>query len=154
MTNPRRTFLKQSGLMAAGLAVAPSILYSKNPGTKDISQILKNLSQLNDTVIEELLLNQIDKSGDRWDGGVMDRFELPNAHATNDFIMKLGAAYVSPYSKYHLSERLENPLEKAIQCLLNVQHNDGTIDLHSTNFHSTPDTAFIVNYLRDRKSVV
>jgi hypothetical protein len=147
MTNPRRTFLKQSGLMAAGLAVAPSILYSKNPGTKDISQILKNLSQLNDTVIEELLLNQIDKSGDRWDGGVMDRFELPNAHATNDFIMKLGAAYVSPYSKYHLSERLENPLEKAIQCLLNVQHNDGTIDLHSTNFHSTPDTAFIVNYL-------
>ncbi|NQU55036.1 MAG: hypothetical protein HQ522_21160, partial [Bacteroidetes bacterium] len=139
--------LKQTSLAAAGIAVTPSIVFSQNPGKKDISQILKNLSELNDVVIEELLLKQIDKSGDRWDGGVFDRYELPNAHATNDFIMKLGAAYASPYSKYHLSEKLENPLERAIQCLLNVQHNDGTIDLHSTNFHSTPDTAFLVNYL-------
>jgi hypothetical protein len=38
-------------------------------------------------------------------------------------------------------------MESAISCLLNVQYSDGTIDLHTTNFHSTPDTAFIVNYL-------
>ena len=35
----------------------------------------------------------------------------------------------------------------AMACLMRVQHEDGTIDLHSTNFHSTPDTAFLVNYL-------
>jgi hypothetical protein len=39
------------------------------------------------------------------------------------------------------------PMDRAMQCLLNVQYSDGTIDLHTTNFHSTPDTAFIVNYL-------
>ena len=38
-------------------------------------------------------------------------------------------------------------ITKAMKCIVLVQHDDGTIDLHSTNFHSTPDTAFFVNYL-------
>ena len=38
-------------------------------------------------------------------------------------------------------------MTKAMRCVVEVQHEDGTIDLHSTNFHSTPDTAFFVNYL-------
>ncbi|MEA3480229.1 MAG: hypothetical protein U9R60_18745, partial [Bacteroidota bacterium] len=56
-------------------------------------------------------------------------------------------SYASPLSKYYLSESLEKPMDRAISCLLHVQYSDGTIDLHTTNFHSTPDTAFIVNYL-------
>ena len=38
-------------------------------------------------------------------------------------------------------------MTRAMSCIVKVQHDDGTIDLHSTNFHSTPDTAFFVNYL-------
>ena len=38
-------------------------------------------------------------------------------------------------------------MARAMSCIVKVQHEDGTIDLHSTNFHSTPDTAFFVNYL-------
>lgn len=146
MTKPRRTFIKHTGAIAAGITLTPSILYAENP-EKGITEILKKLSEFNDAEIEDYLRRQVSKTGDRWDGGVYNSFELPNAHSTNDFLMKLGAAYASPYSKYHLDEKLEQPLERAIQCLLNVQHEDGTIDLHSTNFHSTPDTAFLINYL-------
>src|SRR5690606_39466694 len=35
----------------------------------------------------------------------------------------------------------------AMAYLLTLQHEDGTIDLMSTNFHSTPDTGFIAKRL-------
>jgi hypothetical protein len=146
MSKPRRTFIKQTGTLAAVMAISPSMLYAHNH-SKSLNEILRKLSGFNDDAILDLLQNQINEPGNRWDGGVYNSFELPNAHSTNDFIMKLGGAYASPFSKYYLDEKLEKPLERAILCLLNVQHSDGTIDLHSTNFHSTPDTAFIVNYL-------
>ena len=39
-------------------------------------------------------------------------------------------------------------LALAAGALLELQHADGTIDLHTTNFHSPPDTAFVVEPLR------
>jgi len=109
--------------------------------------ILQKLSELNDESIDELLERQISKSGGRWDGGLTNGYEIPNAHSTYGFIVKLGNAYASEYSSYYLDQRLERPMERAAECLVRVQYEDGTIDLHSTNFHSTPDTAFIVNYV-------
>jgi len=38
-------------------------------------------------------------------------------------------------------------MDQAMACVLKVQHEDGTTDLHTTNFHSTPDAAFLVNYI-------
>ena len=35
-------------------------------------------------------------------------------------------------------------MDQALKALLKLQHEDGTIDLVDTNFHSTPDTAFMV----------
>jgi len=97
--------------------------------------------------VEELLSRQLNKPGDRWNGGVINAYDIPNAHSTSGFLQVLGASYASPFSRYYLSASLEKPMERAISCLLQVQYEDGTIDLHTTNFHSTPDTAFIVNYL-------
>ena len=145
----RRAFFIQCGVAVASIAATPitslagRVLADNNSPTP----VVKKLSVLNDAGIEDLLKKQVNNPGDRWDGGVYNDYDLPNAHATNNFICKLGIAYASEFSEYHLSPRLLKPLERAIDCLLNVQYEDGTIDLHSTNFHSTPDTAFIVNDL-------
>jgi len=146
MNKPRRTFIKQAAITATALSISPTVAFPnrKSSGT---NQIIKKLTELNDKKIEGLLLIQSDTPGNRWDGGVINEYEIPNAHSTSDFLMVLGSSYASPFSKYYLSESLEKPMDKAITCLLNVQYGDGTIDLHTTNFHSTPDTAFIVNDL-------
>jgi len=146
MNHPRRTFIKQTALAASALSLSPALAFPKweNSGSE---AIIKKLTLLNDQKIEEQLARQMDKAGDRWDGGVRNEYKIPNAHSTSSFLQVLGASYASPFSSYYLSEALEKAMERAISCLLNVQYSDGTIDLHTTNFHSTPDTAFIVNYL-------
>lgn len=149
MDNPRRTFIKQTTLTATALSISPALAFARSgrsiPG--GAGRIIEILTQLNDEKIEALLSRQVKRPGDRWDGGVMNEFEIPNAHSTSSFLEVLGASYASPFSRYYLSGSLEEPMDRAISCLLHVQYDDGTIDLHTTNFHSTPDTAFIVNYL-------
>jgi hypothetical protein len=148
MNTPRRAFIKQTGLATTAIAVAPSVLYSQVSTTsRKLDSILITLTKINDELVEDLLPQQIELPGDRWDGGVADRFEVININSTVRFACRLANSYTSPSSQYYLSGRLEAPMEKAMACALNVQHEDGTIDLHSTNFHSTPDAAFIVNYL-------
>jgi hypothetical protein len=149
MTAKRRTFLKQSSIAAAALATIPSVAWAHDSnmimGGSDA--ILKKLTKINDDAIEDLLSKQVSLPGDRWDGGVKDQWEVINTHRTAWFIIRIANSYASPFSTYYLSEKLEKPMNQAMTCLLNVQHEDGTIDLHSTNFHSTPDTAFLVNYM-------
>jgi hypothetical protein len=151
MKKPRRTFIKQTAITATALSFGPVVAFPKRRSSDadqgGTDQIINKLTELNDEKIEALLSRQLDKAGDRWDGGLINEYEIPNAHSTSSFLQVLGASYASPFSKYCLSEPLINAMERAISCLLNVQYDDGTIDLHTTNFHSTPDTAFIVNYL-------
>lgn len=148
MDRQRRTFLKHSGCVAAGLATVPSLTFSHPlKDSNGIDELLKRLTEINDSAIDDLLSKQVSMPGNRWDGGVKDGFEVVNTHSTAWFIIQIANSYNSRYSQYYLSKSLEGPMEKAMDCLLNVQHEDGTIDLHSTNFHSTPDTAFLVNYL-------
>ncbi|MFT4566770.1 MAG: hypothetical protein ACI9FN_001731, partial [Saprospiraceae bacterium] len=109
--------------------------------------ILRKLVMINDKSIETLLQSQINDPGNRYDGAANNRHELPNEHSTYSFIVKLASSYASEFSKYNKSEKIERSLKKAISFLLRVQNEDGTIDLYSTNFHSTPDTGFLVNYL-------
>ena len=145
----RRSFLIHCGVAVASIAATPltSLAGRALAGNHSQAPVVKKLSVLNDAGIENLLKQQVNKPGNRWDGGVYNDYDLPNAHATNNFICRLGIAYASEFSKYHLASEFVKPLERAIDCLLNVQYEDGTIDLYSTNFHSTPDTAFIVNDL-------
>ncbi len=148
MTTKRRTFLKQTGIAATAISLYPATAWPFTPLTyNNIDQILEKLSVINDNRVETLLTRQINEKDSRWDGGLTDGYGIPNAHSTTSFITTLSNAYASPFSQYHLSAELLTALEKAMACLLKVQYEDGTIDLHTTNFHSTPDTAFIVNYL-------
>ena len=145
----RREFMIKSGLAAAAITALPAAtfgtcLMNNKQGTDEAVRILMPWI---DKLIPDFLGRQLDSPGHRWDGGVADIFEVPNVHTTKEFITTLGSAYISRFSKYYLSPKLEKPLERAAQCLVNIQHSDGTIDLHITNFHSSPDTAFIINDL-------
>lgn len=146
ITNSRRNFIVNSSMFMGLMSFGISPLMAREK--KILNQtLLKDLSEINDTYVAPLLKKQINDPNSRWDGGVTDRFEVPHAHAAMNFVIKLSGAYASPFSAYHLSGEIEKALTKAMKCIVNVQHEDGTIDLHSTNFHSTPDTAFFVNYL-------
>ena len=57
--------------------------------------LLKKISSFNDEIIESLLIKQISDPEGRWDGGVKDIYEVPHAHATMNFVIKLSGAYAS-----------------------------------------------------------
>ena len=145
----RRKFIHQTGVAVAALTALPSATIGSNfnYNKKGADEIIKRLSLLNDINANDYLSRQINKPGDRWNGGVVDKYNMPNVHSTKELISVAGSAFASKYSKYYLSPKLVKPIERAAACLVDVQHDDGTIDLHSTNFHSTPDTAFLVNDL-------
>lgn len=77
-------------------------------------------------------------------GGYMDDAELPNPHSTAAFIGKACMLWGCKESVFYQQPSLLPNIELALISLLKMQHADGTINLLSTNFHSTPDTAFVL----------
>jgi hypothetical protein len=80
-------------------------------------------------------------------GGIPNNVGIYTPGGAAHFIKHLAAAYVSADSEHHQKRNLLVAMTAAARHLLNLQYDDGTIDLHSTNFHSTPDTAFVVEPL-------
>src|SRR5690554_5924636 len=149
MSIKRRSFLKSSVVSVAGMSILPSSGFPW-PGASsgnDFSTLLSKLIPINDDRVNQLWEYKIDDPTSKWHGGYANQYDIPNAHSTSGFVVRGCIAYCAPSSTYHRSEKLIADIEAALDCLLNVQHEDGTIDLYSTNFHSTPDTAFIVNDL-------
>mgnify|MGYP001452238616 CR=1 FL=1 len=75
-------------------------------------------SIINDSTIESLLLMQISDQNSRWDGGVKDIYQVPNAHSTMNFIIKLCSSYASPNSKFYNSQRLESAITRAMNYII------------------------------------
>ncbi len=96
------------------------------------------LTAANDALIPDLLRRQ-DASG-----AVIDQHGIPNVHDAAKLLSVLAAARHAPDSQHHRDRSLLEPLERAAAYLLSAQHDDGTIDYIATNFHSPPDTAFVV----------
>lgn len=80
-------------------------------------------------------------------GGFRDGDDIPNPQTTGYYVLKVACAVISPESSFYQSTAHVQKAIQACNCLLNMQHADGTIDLLSTNFHSPPDTAFSVEKL-------
>lgn len=75
---------------------------------------------------------------------------LPNAgipHIATGFIRTGIGCYCFEGSQYFHNQALGNALARATNYLLKRQHNDGTISSADCNFHSPPDTAFVVEAL-------
>lgn len=77
-------------------------------------------------------------------GGYMDDVEIPNPHTTSGFIGKACMLMSCSESIFYQSQTVLKDVEDAAKAMLKFQHSDGTIDLLATNFHSTPDTAFVL----------
>ena len=143
----RRTFTKYSALTVLGQATLPGFAKYFNERTLSVPELLGWLIQLNDQSIPSLLGRQEINSNHPWFGGIENEYQIYTPQDTTFFIQTLACSLVTPYSEYYQSENLINRLEIGITYLLKAQHVDGTIDLLSTNFHSTPDTGFIVKRL-------
>lgn len=144
----RRDFLHYTGaasLISTGI-IFPETLNTSLPHSESISfdELFIKLIQLNDEQVPKILqLQNLDKISKHL-GGVCDNWKIYNPHSTAGLIKTLSVSYSSEKSKYYRDESLIEPMLLAAKYLLKIQHSDGTIDLLSTNFHSTPDTAFVV----------
>jgi hypothetical protein len=144
----RRIFLNYTFLSAL------SPLFASLNKISDLNNIISvgdniytYLLRINDDLIPGLIAKQEMRHSHRWFGGVPDKYGIHTAGGTAHFIKVLTCAYAIPQSRFFSSVKLIIHMEYAAQYLLKAQHEDGTIDLHTTNFHSPPDTGFVLEPL-------
>lgn len=140
----RREFLVRAG---CGVGTLLTGCTTSRSGKQAAADIYRTLVRQNDARIPDLLARQDRSGSDRARGGIPDRYGLYHAGAAAGFIRDLTAAHVCPESRYAGNVELIEPMRRAARFLRRVQHEDGTIDLLTTNFHSPPDTAFVLEPL-------
>lgn len=110
--------------------------------------VYKRLVECNDRAVAEGRLRQDLDPGSRYYGGTIDPSTglawVNHTTGTPTEICYWGAALVNPDSIYYHDEKLLEQLLLATEFVLRFQHNDGSISPGWTNFHSPPDTAFVV----------
>jgi hypothetical protein len=138
----RREFVSISTL---SLGMLPILGFSTNSNTEEIKpKWIVDLIKLNDKSIADLLKYQLFDKDSKHFGGLKDGMDIPNPHSTNALISRGIIGFISAESSFYKSADLKSKMILAAKYLRQIQHSDGTIDLLSTNFHSTPDTGFIV----------
>jgi hypothetical protein len=141
----RRTFTKLTG---AGILLPPfEIKRELVLDQSEAKTLLSNLIKQNDSRIPDMLTSQERDYNSKWYGGVRTDTEVFYAGHAAGFIKNLSSCYVSEESEYYHSSEVLSAMVLASKYLLNAQYEDGNIDLPSTNFHSPPDTAFVVEPL-------
>ncbi|NND09271.1 MAG: hypothetical protein HKN87_23105 [Saprospiraceae bacterium] len=98
----------------------------------------------NDMAVDNYLSRQQTSPDSKWLGGISDQYGIYNPGSVASIMQRLAVAYMHETSQYFQADSLLERMILAMDYLLSVQHDDGTIDLLSTNFHSTPDLAFAV----------
>ena len=142
----RRNFIKTSGFVCASIS-AGNVINAADNNSNNISNFVLELIQENDRLAKELEKRVVLNPKDNWYGGIIDGYDIPTAGGTSRWIEILACAFNSKKSLYYQSENVKNQLEIACQYMLNAQHKDGTIDLLATNFHSPPDTGFVMEHI-------
>ncbi len=147
----RRRFFKNSGKLAALFPLSMSGLdwigILSTSRDSEMPEWLLKLIAINDGNIDRLLTYLITDPDDPQVGGIKDAYQMATAHSATGFLRAGMCGLVAPSSKYYKDQSLLKQLSATAAFLLKTQHEDGTIDLVTTNFHSTPDTAFIVKWL-------
>lgn len=112
------------------------------PYTK--KELLAQLIKVNDDNITSVLSRQVSEKGSVYYGVVYDNDSIMSPIGTAGMIQTLLCGYISSDSKFYQSKEILQRMLLAGNALLKLQHSDGTIDLLSTNFHSTPDLGFTI----------
>lgn len=140
----RRVFVKNAAIGLAGAAAW--VDWSCRPdrgGGPWLDQLIK----ANDDHIPTILGSQVHDALSPLLGAVPDPFLINHPGSSAGLVQTFACAYVSPGSQYYRDGKLLAAMSLAMIYLRRVQHEDGTIDLLTTNFHSTPDTAFVAEPL-------
>ena len=98
-----------------------------------------------DTQVEQLLARQVTDPRAEGFGCYPDEFGLHHAGSASGLAHVFLAAFACPGSKFHLGRLMVQRANAAAEFLRKHQHDDGTIDLLTTNFHSTPDLGFVMH---------
>ena len=107
------------------------------------SDFIRALLTINDHNVPGYLdRQQTDKSSGHY-GGFANAYGIYTAGGVASVLKQLAAAFTNDASSFYLDEAVLNSMEMGAFELINLQHEDGTIDLITTNFHSPPDTAFV-----------
>ncbi|MCI3922192.1 hypothetical protein MO973_18345 [Paenibacillus sp. TRM 82003] len=109
--------------------------------------IYDRLVALNDEWVTDGWRRQLTDETHARRGGVVDEatgVAWPNHLGTPKEMAVWACALVNPDSRHYRNEALRGALEAAADFMLRVQHADGTISPGWTNYHSPPDTAFVV----------
>ncbi len=107
---------------------------------------LRDLIHLNDQQLSSIQAYRVREAGP-FLGAITDGDGIPNSQSTADFVRRASCAVSCSESPFYQSAELLPQIDLALGYLLKAQHTDGTLDLPATNFHSTPDTGFIVKRL-------
>lgn len=110
----------------------------------DRNELLGKLIAANDNNIPGALRTQLVQHEGSYAGAVFDADSVVSPIGTAQLIQTLMCAYVSDSSRYYNSPEILRRMELAAMALVDLQHEDGTIDLLTTNFHSTPDLGFTI----------
>ncbi|GAB3956968.1 hypothetical protein GCM10028805_48350 [Spirosoma harenae] len=145
----RRTFVRSGSAALCLLPIVPSPLFAHPAGKllADKPAWLLELIKGNDQQLSSVRALRITEPTHKAFGGLKDGDAIPNPQSTADFVRRAASAMSCPESEHYRSKTLLNEIDLALKYLLKIQHTDGTIDLLATNFHSTPDTGFIVKRL-------
>jgi hypothetical protein len=90
---------------------------------------------------------QVADTASRYFGGVISQelgIPRPSHTGTASVIGSWVCAYVNPDSNFFHQEALAKRIDHALDYMLKQQHEDGTISPGWTNYHSPPDTGFVV----------
>ncbi|MCK4856317.1 MAG: hypothetical protein KAT31_18695, partial [Bacteroidales bacterium] len=145
----RRNFVKAAGLVTLpALGILPVSLLAtacKNLDGRDPEKaFFMRLVHYNDKRIPDLLDIQNMDKGSAFFGAIPDNYLIYHPGGAATLIYHLLSGYFIRESGYYGNAELIDPCIKAAEYLENVQYEDGTFDLLTTNFNSPPDTAFIM----------
>jgi hypothetical protein len=135
----RRVFVSQTSAFFAF-----NLWFKKFESSQDLPAWPIDWVKINDENLPNYEALRVSAALSKYYGGYTNDAEMPNAGSTSGFISRASTLYACKYSKYYLSKALLAKIEEAAKCMLVFQHADGTVDYLDTNFHSTPDLAFIL----------
>lgn len=150
MNRERREFLNTAGLLCMtpvfGQEKAAPTARRKEWKAQEYELYLRAV-KASDEVLPRYLAQQEQRAGHKMLGGHIDEFGIHTAGGTAGLLKMAGTVYCTPESSWYHRKDLLPRLQQAVRFLLAAQNQDGTINLYITNFHSTPDTAFVVEPL-------
>ncbi|SFL33438.1 hypothetical protein SAMN04487943_10126 [Gracilibacillus orientalis] len=111
---------------------------------------MEKIIYINDKATDYFWKQQILDQESRYFGGIIDQktgIPTPTHTGTGSVIATWVCSYLNSRSKYFKNAELEDKIHFALNYMLDQQHEDGTISPGWTNYHSPPDTAFLVTGL-------